>query len=213
MAAPHVTGTAALLKSYNSSFTPFQIKWIIENSVDKITSLDGLCVTGGTVNAYNALRSASTMTRVFNNFGYNGSTYYWNGKVDMFVSDPTAFEVDSTNTMVFSEDSKLSFWLDTKSSHNAWSAINGTVTFELKLDATDSIMQIEGNDSHVSTISVSILNNVSLGNTSFTINTADLSLPGTQSYTLTLTSVMNRASWTDTDVETFTFIVEPPLFA
>ena len=122
------------------------------------------------------------MTRVFNNFGYNGSTYYWNGKVDMFVSDPTAFEVDSTNTMVFSEDSKLSFWLDTKSSHNAWSAINGTVTFELKLDATDSIMQIEGNDSHVSTISVSILNNVSLGNTSFTINTADLSLPGTQSY-------------------------------
>ena len=55
MAAPHVSGLAALIKALNSSLTNTEIKAAIENSVDPKTSLSGLVSTGGRVNAYNAL--------------------------------------------------------------------------------------------------------------------------------------------------------------
>ena len=55
--APYVTGVAALLKSYDSTLTPLEIKQIILSTVDVIPQLDGLCVTGGRLNAYKALES------------------------------------------------------------------------------------------------------------------------------------------------------------
>jgi len=68
MAAPMVTGLAALLKSYFPKFTMIEIKAIILESAmdisDKTTPLPGgkkdvpfkaLCVTGGIANTYNAV--------------------------------------------------------------------------------------------------------------------------------------------------------------
>lgn len=68
MAAPMVTGLAALLKSYYPKFTMFEIKDIILESAqdvsENITPLPGdkkevpfkaLCITGGIANAYNAV--------------------------------------------------------------------------------------------------------------------------------------------------------------
>ncbi len=74
MAAPVVTGLAALIRSYYPKLTAMQVKEIILKSVTKvnhnITNLNGaepvsipfadLCVTGGIVNAYNALKLAAT---------------------------------------------------------------------------------------------------------------------------------------------------------
>lgn len=54
-AAPMVTGTAALLLSYNNNMTPYQIKKAILDSVDVRASLSGKVVSGGTLNAANAL--------------------------------------------------------------------------------------------------------------------------------------------------------------
>lgn len=55
MAAPHVSGVAALILSRNPNLTPEQVIDIIERTVDPRPSLAGRTVTGGTVNAYQAL--------------------------------------------------------------------------------------------------------------------------------------------------------------
>lgn len=74
MAAPVVTGLAALIRSYYPKLTAVQVKEIILKSVVKInhdvTMMKGaetvsipfadLCVSGGVVNAYNALKLAAT---------------------------------------------------------------------------------------------------------------------------------------------------------
>jgi subtilisin family serine protease len=55
MAAPHVSGVAALLKTQNAELTNIQIKAAIENSVDAVGALAGFTATGGRVNALAAL--------------------------------------------------------------------------------------------------------------------------------------------------------------
>jgi subtilisin family serine protease len=55
MAAPHVSGVAALIKACNPSLTNTEIKAAIENNVDSKLSLDGKVATGGRLNAYKAL--------------------------------------------------------------------------------------------------------------------------------------------------------------
>ena len=74
MAAPVVTGLAALIRSYYPKLTAVQVKEIILKSVVKvnrnISNMAGadtvsipfvdLCVTNSIVNAYNALKLAAT---------------------------------------------------------------------------------------------------------------------------------------------------------
>ncbi len=55
MATPHVAGLAALIKSANGSLTYSQIKDIIMASVDERATLRGTTVSGGRVNAVNAV--------------------------------------------------------------------------------------------------------------------------------------------------------------
>ncbi|MCL2321916.1 MAG: S8 family serine peptidase [Oscillospiraceae bacterium] len=55
MAAPHVSGVAALVKSNNMNLTPVQIKQIIMNTVKPLPSLKGKTVTGGLVDAGKAV--------------------------------------------------------------------------------------------------------------------------------------------------------------
>ncbi len=54
MAAPYVTGTAALLKSINPTLTPSQIKAAILNNADHITALEPYVTGGKRLNAYKA---------------------------------------------------------------------------------------------------------------------------------------------------------------
>lgn len=75
MAAPVVTGLAALIKSYFPKLSAVQIKQIIEKSAVKIEtpvnkpgtdeqiSMSRLCRTGGIVNAYNAIKLAEITTK------------------------------------------------------------------------------------------------------------------------------------------------------
>lgn len=60
MATPYVAGVAALMKSANSSLTYSQIKTGLFESVDSLNGLSGRILTGGRVNAYNAVVLAAT---------------------------------------------------------------------------------------------------------------------------------------------------------
>ena len=56
MATPHVTGVAGLVASVDPSLTPADIKAVILNSVDVKSGLVGKTLTGGRLNAYNAVQ-------------------------------------------------------------------------------------------------------------------------------------------------------------
>ncbi len=58
MAAPYVSGVAALIKSVNPALTNVEIKNIILKSVDSLSSLKGKVLTGGKLDAYNAVLMA-----------------------------------------------------------------------------------------------------------------------------------------------------------
>ncbi len=57
MATPHVSGLAALIKSLYPDATGAQIKARILNTADKIAALAGKTVSGGRINAFNALEN------------------------------------------------------------------------------------------------------------------------------------------------------------
>ena len=58
MAAPHVSGLAALMLSVNPQLTYQQLKDILMRTVDPMTTLQGKCVTGGEINAFRAVQEA-----------------------------------------------------------------------------------------------------------------------------------------------------------
>ena len=60
MAAPMVTGLVALIREYYPRLTAAQVKQIIIRSVLKRSVLTDKCVSGGIVNAYNALKLAAS---------------------------------------------------------------------------------------------------------------------------------------------------------
>lgn len=64
MAAPHVTGIAALLWSFQPTLSIAQIKNAILETGDDVASLVGKTATGKRVNAYNALQSVSSVKAV-----------------------------------------------------------------------------------------------------------------------------------------------------
>lgn len=60
MASPVVAGLAALIRSYYPKLSAKQVKEIIMKSVEKADALTDISVTGGVVNAYNAIKLAAT---------------------------------------------------------------------------------------------------------------------------------------------------------
>ncbi len=140
-------------------------------------------------------RPTNATPTIMSGFGYNGSTYYWNGKVAMTLLNPNISYVDTaTNIYAFTGNTTLNFNSSTVNSKNAFSKITGTLSFTLN-----------GSSVNTSSVSVSITNSVSISNGSFSINTTNLS-NGT--YTLTMVSSFNRASWSGSSTHTFTFIVD-----
>lgn len=74
MATPVVTGVAALVLEYYPALSAKQLRWVLDNSVTKLDSVkvilpggnkkvdfSTLSITGGVVNAYNALKLAATI--------------------------------------------------------------------------------------------------------------------------------------------------------
>ena len=92
VAAPLVTGVAALLKSYKPSLTTAQLKAAILDGAATKSALNGLCVTGGMLDAYGALlevtgnlknydveigvNAIDKITTMFVNLNFNSSVFF-----------------------------------------------------------------------------------------------------------------------------------------
>ncbi len=63
MSTPLVTGVAALMKSIRPDLTAFELKRIILETVDKVSALSGKVLTGGRLNAYQAVWRAKNYAR------------------------------------------------------------------------------------------------------------------------------------------------------
>ncbi|MCL1817254.1 MAG: S8 family serine peptidase [Clostridiales bacterium] len=92
MAAPHVTGAAALLKSCKPDLTPTQIKEAILNTVDICPGLEGKVASGGRLNVYKALKYVMNM--------YSGKILYHKSPRPATVTllDSNQNPIDSTQT-------------------------------------------------------------------------------------------------------------------
>jgi subtilisin family serine protease len=73
MAAPHVSGLAALVWSLNPGLSIAQVKGRIQDCVDRIPNLEGLVFTGGRINADNSLRNIPAAPSNFEAVGVSGS--------------------------------------------------------------------------------------------------------------------------------------------
>ena len=67
-AAPLVAGTAALMLSVNPNLTTSELKSLIMNNVDQISSLSDKCVSGGRLNTYKAVKAAIPGITTFGTF-------------------------------------------------------------------------------------------------------------------------------------------------
>lgn len=72
MAAPYVTGVAALLLSKYPDLMACEIKDTILTNVDEISALEDLCATGGRLNAYNALTNVQRHSTSIGHSTYEG---------------------------------------------------------------------------------------------------------------------------------------------
>ncbi len=115
MAAPHVTGVAALIMSIRPDLSATEIKSLILDNVDLVDSLEDKCITGGRLNAYKAVRAATepqTFTGDVNGddkadvilsrnvIGKRALTVYL-GEADGSFSEPITTQ--STRTFIYSD--------------------------------------------------------------------------------------------------------------
>lgn len=66
MAAPHVTGAAALLSAYNPNLSLASLKATLLNTVDHLAAWNGVVKTGGRLNVAQALQNQTVCTLNFN---------------------------------------------------------------------------------------------------------------------------------------------------
>ena len=211
MAAPFVTGVAALAFSKALEISPdmpiddlasYVKTSIIESATDHAALADK-CVAGGYLNAPSSIKNTSINKTVMSDFGYNGSTFYWNGAVDLKINNGGVSNLTSSGILEFTDTTGLNFTLETVNCSNLISEINGTFTFELKNSAGENMI-LAGNDTLTSTLNVSSTGSVSLSNNSFVVTT--MILPN-DTYTLTMTSYITRHTWSSSDTKTMQFIV------
>lgn len=213
MAAPHVAGAAALLFSiYEQKPNNMGIadKAIAVKKALYITRqmpvLEGKCRTDGTLDISKAIEYLHIERNIFNDFGYQGSTYYWRGKVDMSIADSHKYSINASNMIEFSDGANFDLRVKNIKSANAGAVIDGKINFEIKNSAGEVIAR----STNPTTVKVSLVNIVSINNSYFSFRNRDLP---DDIYTVTMTSVCKRASWTDTDTLSFQFAVKsPPLF-
>ena len=98
MAAPHVSGVAALIRALYPSSSLAEVRERILRTAVPVPSLDGITITGARVNAYNALVAAPTGQLAMSVLPPEGSALLGGTDVSIFVEVTDTFSV--TNATV-----------------------------------------------------------------------------------------------------------------
>ena len=208
-ATPFVTGTAALLYSqYVDSYgleeseIAVQVKNAILDNVTKDNRYTDKCITGGRLNAADALRNMQYRS-VAEDFGLSDGNYKWQGKLDVDLGEH-GYEINADDTVVIKYYSNLKFSLGTKYVFNAISAINSSISIQL-FNSADEVIPIEGQESFDCQVNVGLVSNVTYSSRTFNIDTSNLP---NDTYTLYLSCISTRKNVTRETSEEFTFIVD-----
>ena len=103
MAAPFVTGVAALVKSIHPGLTGPELKDILLASVEQVPQLSGLCRTGGKLNAYNAVTQTppiGSMEIIFSGIGLGNVGKFFlhpNGAWEIIEKNIYSYPLSSAN--------------------------------------------------------------------------------------------------------------------
>ncbi|MEG4815246.1 S8 family serine peptidase [Microcoleus sp. K5-D4] len=145
MAAPHVAAAAALLLAQNPNLSVTQLKDILMNTTDPLTSLNGKTVSGGRLNIRRALNHPPVLNR-------GQTTTPWHYKY-LNVSDSSTFnytfpwntfsDSDPGDTLTYSatlnNGQPLPYWLRFNPNTRTFNGtIPGRQDLEIKLTATDT---------------------------------------------------------------------------
>lgn len=142
----------------------------------------------------------STRRHIYNDFGYEGSTYSWKGLVEMRFTQGN--KVNSDDVLIIENSSNLEIEVKTISSKNAFFVTNGQIKFELENNSGE-ILQ-----TNICSVTVDLLNNVTLEGNLFTINTRHMN-HGT--YHIKITSTFSRGEWSSEDTTSYTFRINRPI--
>jgi subtilisin family serine protease len=102
MAAGFVSGLAALVLSQNSGMTPQQIKAVIEKSVDLTIDLKDQILSGGRVNAYNALTLIEDLSLSADATASDNIHLTWTTNLGMRIDPPITIERRTDDQTEFS---------------------------------------------------------------------------------------------------------------
>ena len=111
--APYVAGVAALIKSKYPDYTTSRIRTRILTGVDKNSSLTSKCVSGGRLNAYNALKTTANYFTV---------SYNANGGSGIMTDTRVYYgETTATKESAFSRSGyEFDCWYIKRSTDNKW---------------------------------------------------------------------------------------------
>lgn len=134
MASPHVAGVAALVYAQNPTWTYQQVRQRIFSTVRPVASMSGVTVTGGVVNAYEAIRLSNTAPSVSISSPTNNSSAPFNSSVTFNGSATDTQDGNLSNSLVWT--SNLQGQIGTGASFSRSDLVVGTHT--ITASVTDS---------------------------------------------------------------------------
>jgi subtilisin family serine protease len=144
MAAPHVSGIAGLIKAYNPGLTNLEIKDVILNTVDARSFLSGKVLTGGRVNAFNALNSLSCPHQPVR-ISRAVPAYYTT--LQAAYNAAAGGETIQSQAVAFTDDlaANMNKSVILEGGYNCdYSTVIGETTLNSSIAATDGMLTIEG---------------------------------------------------------------------
>lgn len=212
MAAPFVTGVAALLYSkYLSNahnLSKSEIASQVLSTIFKTVTEDKYyfsCYSAGRLNAGEALKKVIYKSRVLKDFGYKYLTNQWIGHIDMILDGGSdSFDISEDGTPIV-HWGVLKFAIGTSICYNAWKKINSEVVIRLTNSAGEDAYVFGISFLKVIRVEVGLVSNASYSFRTFRVPVEDLD---NDTYTLSLTCRSTRNNNTQTTTSQYTFIVD-----
>jgi subtilisin family serine protease len=106
MAAPHVTGAAALLASYYPNLSPASLKATLMNSVDVLPQWNGIVKSGGRLNVARALQNPTVCTYSLDRASQNVPTTGGTFSINVIASPNCDYSIVSNNAWIKIDSNK-----------------------------------------------------------------------------------------------------------